>query len=111
MWQEYCIFDTRTTSSIRVSGHVKIFFTWLSVYWCQRWIASEQLFGSLALRHGECLSGNSIFNLPRQMRAKIFQHTVCTGVVSLLPNTLLQKLLTSHWDDQDRRESSGKCVF
>jgi len=39
-----------------VSGHVKIFFTWLSVYWCQRWIASEQLFGSLVLRYGECLS-------------------------------------------------------
>lgn len=106
MKENPCILHTHLVSSIGVSGHVKSFFTCLSVSW---WTAPMQLFGSLALRHG--CTGNSIYNLQKQTGAKRFQNTICTGLVTLLPDIALQSFLTSYWDYQDSRESKEKAVY
>lgn len=52
--------------------------------------------------------GNSIYNLSGLKRAKIFQNTVYTGGMSVLPNNALQKFLTSLWDYQDSEETMEK---
>lgn len=101
-------FHTKHTHT-RVSGHVKIFLTWLSVYWCHRWRTSEQLFGSLASRHGNICpeNRNSVYNLHGQMKANVFQNRVFSRSDASPPHCSSQ----NHGDSQCCPEHNQKMDF